>query len=178
MPAIHVEAGTCLTGRGPHSGRAIGALSRPGRPAAGWSAWSRSARIRARRPFIQALPDAVHAECRVATPAVRKSWLEGGPGANTAARGAEPFVAVSWDRALDLVAGELQRVRKEYGNEAIYGSSGWGSAGNFHNARSQLGRFLNLHGGFIDQVTSFSVGAASVIVPAHRRLDAAGVRAG
>ena len=100
-----------------------------------------------------------------ATPAVRKSWLEGGPGANSAARGAEPFVRVSWDRALDLVAAELERVRKEYGNEAIYGSSGWGSAGVFHNARSQLTRFLNLHGGFIDQVTSFSVGAASVIVP-------------
>ena len=116
-------------------------------------------------PFIQALPDAVHAECRVATPAVRKSWLEDGPGANTAARGAEPFVAVSWERALDLVAGELERVRKEYGNEAVYGSSGWGSAGTFHNARSQLGRFLNLHGGFVDQVTSFSVGAATVIVP-------------
>ena len=116
-------------------------------------------------PFIRALPDAVHAECRVATPAVRKSWLEDGPGANTAARGAEPFVRVSWERALDLVAAELQRVRKTYGNEAIYGSSGWGSAGVFHNARSQLTRFLNLHGGFVDQVTSFSVGAASVIVP-------------
>ena len=116
-------------------------------------------------PFIQALPDAVHAECRVATPAVRKSWLEGGPGTDTAARGAEPFVAVSWERALDLVAGELERIGKEHGNEAIYGSSGWGSAGTFHHARSQLGRFLNLHGGFVDQVTSFSVGAATVIVP-------------
>ena len=115
--------------------------------------------------FIQALPDAVHAECRVATPAVRKSWLEGGPGTDTAARGAEPFVAVSWERALDLVAGELERIGKEHGNEAIYGSSGWGSAGTFHHARSQLGRFLNLHGGFVDQVTSFSVGAATVIVP-------------
>ncbi len=116
-------------------------------------------------PFIRALPDAVHAECRIAAPAVRKSWLEGGPGANTAARGSEPFVQVSWDHALDLVAAELERVRKEFGNEAIYGSSGWGSAGVFHNARSQLTRFLNLHGGFVDQVTSFSVGAASVIVP-------------
>ena len=31
-------------------------------------------------PFLRALPDAVHAECRVARPAVRRSWLEGGPG--------------------------------------------------------------------------------------------------
>ena len=80
-------------------------------------------------------------------------------------RGAEPFVEVSWDRALDLVAGELERVRAEYGNEAIYGSSGWGSAGGFHDARGQLSRFLNLNGGFVDQVTNYSFGAASVIVP-------------
>ena len=116
-------------------------------------------------PFLRALPDAVHAECRIARPAVRKSWLEGGPGANTALRGAEPFVEVSWDRALDLVAGELARVKREHGNEAIYGSSGWASAGAFHNARNQLTRFLNLNGGFVDQVTNYSFGAASVIVP-------------
>ncbi len=116
-------------------------------------------------PFLQALPDAVHAECRVARPAVRRSWLEGGPGTRPEMRGAEPFVEVSWDRALDLVAGELERVRAEYGNEAIYGSSGWGSAGGFHDARGQLSRFLNLNGGFVDQVTNYSFGAASVIVP-------------
>ena len=39
------------------------------------------------------------------------------------------------------------------------------SAGGFHDARGQLARFLNLHGGFVDQVTNFSFGAASVIVP-------------
>ena len=116
-------------------------------------------------PFIQTLPGAVHAECRVARPAVRKSWLDGGPGTNTERRGAEPFVEVEWDRALDLVAGELERVKALYGNEAIYGSSGWGSAGGFHDARGQLTRFLNLNGGFVDQITNYSFGAASVIVP-------------
>ena len=103
-------------------------------------------------PFIQSLPDAVHAECRVATPAVRKSWLEGGPGANAAARGSEPFVSVSWDRALDLVAAELERVRYDYGNEAIYGSSGWGSAGGFHDARAQLTRFLKMMRDFFSEI--------------------------
>ena len=116
-------------------------------------------------PFLQALPDAVHAECRIARPAVRQSWLEGGPGTNTALRGVEPFVEVDWDRALDLVAAELERVRKVYGNEAVYGSSGWASAGGFHDARGQLTRFLNLYGGFVNQVTNYSFGAASVIVP-------------
>ena len=51
------------------------------------------------------------ARLRVRRPAVRKSWLEHGPGANSDKRGQEPFVEVSWDEALDLVAGELTRVK-------------------------------------------------------------------
>ena len=43
---------------------------------------------------------------RVRRPAVRKSWLEHGPGAFPERRGAEPFVEIPWDEALDLVAGE------------------------------------------------------------------------
>ena len=46
------------------------------------------------------------ARLRVRRPAVRKSWLEHGPGAFPERRGAEPFVEVPWDEALDLVAGE------------------------------------------------------------------------
>ena len=42
-------------------------------------------------------------------------------------RGREPFVPVSWERALDLVAGELSRVKRDYGHDAIMaGSQGWG----------------------------------------------------
>src|SRR4029450_849949 len=82
-----------------------------------------------------------------------------------AGRGVEPFVAVSWDEALDLVATELRRVQATYGNEAIYASSGCASAGVFHNAPTQLYRFLNGFGGFVSQVTNYSFGAASVIVP-------------
>ncbi len=72
---------------------------------------------------------------------------------------------MSWDEALDLVAAELRRVKDTYGNEAIYASSGWASAGVFHNAPTQLYRFLNGFGGFVSQVTNYSFGAASVIVP-------------
>ena len=58
-------------------------------------------------------------------------------------RGREPFVPVSWDKALDLVAGEIERVRRQHGNAAIMGGSqGWSSAGLFHEARVQLHRFL------------------------------------
>jgi biotin/methionine sulfoxide reductase len=116
-------------------------------------------------PIIEAMPSAVHADCRVERPMVRRGWLEHGPKSDRAGRGVEPFVPVAWDEALDLVAGELTRVKAAHGNEAIYASSGWGSAGAFHNARAQLTRFLNGFGGFVNQVTNYSFGAASVIVP-------------
>jgi biotin/methionine sulfoxide reductase len=107
----------------------------------------------------------VHAECRIAQPMVRRGWLEHGVESNRAGRGVEPFVAVPWDEALDLVAAELKRVKATYGNEAMYASSGWASAGVFHQAPAQLYRFLNGFGGFVRQVTNYSFGAASVIVP-------------
>src|SRR4051812_17839865 len=77
-------------------------------------------------PIGQSLAEGVTAPCRIRRPAVRKSYLEQGPGAARDKRGAEPFVQVDWDTALDLVAAELQRVTKEHGNEAIFaGSYGW-----------------------------------------------------
>src|ERR1700710_993667 len=40
------------------------------------------------------------ARLRVRRPAVRKSWLDHGPGAFPERRGAEPFVEIPWDEAL------------------------------------------------------------------------------
>ena len=103
---------------------------------------------------------------RVRRPAVRKSWLEHGPGAFPERRGAEPFVEIPWDEALDLVAGELARVKREFGNRAIFGGSyGWSSAGRFHHAQSQIRRFLNSIGGFVRHKDDYSVGAALVLMP-------------
>jgi len=105
-------------------------------------------------------------ECRVERPSVRRSWLEGGPGTATDQRGAEPFVEVSWDRALDLVAAELVRVRDNHGHEAIYGASyGWGSAGRFHMPSNQTYRFLRMFGGYTDGRGTYSASAAEAIVP-------------
>ena len=103
---------------------------------------------------------------RIMRPAIRKSWLENGPGSNTATRGQEPFVDVSWDEAERLVAAELERVRAAYGNSAIYaGSYGWASAGRFHHAQSQIHRFLNCIGGYTKSINTYSYAAAEVIVP-------------
>ena len=114
---------------------------------------------------VHTLSDEV-ARLRVRHPAVRKSWLEHGPGAFPELRGAEPFVETSWDEALDLVAGELGRVKGDFGNEAIFaGSYGWASAGRFHHAQSQVRRFFNTIDGFVRHENDYSVGAALVLMP-------------
>lgn len=118
-------------------------------------------------PLIGNTPGAQHHASRVARPAVRRRWLENGPGPDPM-RGApgDEYVEVEWPRALDLLAGELDRVRRGYGNAAIYGGSyGWGSAGRIHHAQSQLHRFLNTIGGYTASRTTYSHGALEVLMP-------------
>ncbi len=117
-------------------------------------------------PIGQSLAGTLDDECRINSPMVRQGYLESGYQSNGACRGVEPFVAVSWETAEQLVANELRRVSKTYGNQAIYGGSyGWASAGRFHHAQSQLHRFLNCIGGYVRSVDTYSCASAEVIVP-------------
>ncbi len=117
-------------------------------------------------PLLQNFPDALSHRARVARPMVRRGWLERGPGPDDR-RGRDEFVAVAWDRVLDLLAAELERVRDANGPGAIFGGSyGWSSAGRFHHAQSQLHRFLNTSlGGYVRSVNSYSAGASGVLLP-------------
>jgi biotin/methionine sulfoxide reductase len=116
-------------------------------------------------PLINAIPASVHSKSRIEQPMVREGWLKRGPG-HGEGRGREPFAPISWDRALDLVAGEIDRIRRNHGNTAIMGGSqGWSSAGIFHEARPQLHRFLAGCGGYVDQVMNYSFGAALAFLP-------------
>ena len=109
------------------------------------------------------LIDAIDDKVRVRRPMVRKSFLEKGLCSNKSDRGSEPFVAVSWDKALDLAASEIDRVRKHHGNKSIFASSyGWASSGMFHHAQSQIHRFMNLAGGYVRHKNSYSHAAAEV----------------
>ena len=111
--------------------------------------------------MLEAIPEMVHSPLRIARPAIREGWREGKP-----RTGADRFHEVSWDEALDAVAGELARVRENYGNTAIFGGSyGWSSAGRLHHARSLVRRFLFLGGGCVDQVANYSFGAAMYVLP-------------
>ncbi|MET7399583.1 molybdopterin-dependent oxidoreductase [Dactylosporangium sp. NPDC005572] len=116
-------------------------------------------------PLLGNIADGVTHPTRVHAPAVRRGWLEHGPGP-TDRRGRDEFVEVGWDTALDLLAGELDRVRREHGNAAVFGGSyGWASAGRFHHAQSQLHRFLNLFGGYTGSRNSYSNGTSAVLLP-------------
>ncbi len=114
------------------------------------------------------LPAAVHHRSRVAKPSIRQSWLKHGPqhSASRVLRGDDKFVELPWDEALEIAANEINRVKQEHGNEAIFGGSyGWASAGRFHHALGQVHRFLNVTGGYVSSLASYSTAAAQAIIP-------------
>ncbi len=54
---------------------------------------------------------------RLKYPMKRKNWEPGG--GNKELRGKDEWVRISWDEALDLVAGEIKRIKDTYGNASI-----------------------------------------------------------
>jgi trimethylamine-N-oxide reductase (cytochrome c) len=117
-------------------------------------------------PQLEGVVDSIYSPTRIKYPMVRRAWLENGPGSDPDGRGEGDFVRVSWDKALDLVARELVRVREINGAEAIFGGSyGWRSSGNLHNCQTLLRRMLKMNGGFTNGAGDYSTGAAQVILP-------------
>lgn len=114
----------------------------------------------------QSLLDALDGNCRIAQPMIREGYLKYGVSNERSGRGNQPFVAVSWEMAIEIASQELERVKQTYGNQSIYGGSyGWASAGRFHHAQSQIHRFLNQFGGYVDSTETYSFAAAEVIMP-------------
>ncbi|GMG81763.1 molybdopterin guanine dinucleotide-containing S/N-oxide reductase [Paralimibaculum aggregatum] len=140
-----------------------------------WEAVTENGRLTGVRPWAgdphpamigPGIVEAVHHPSRIRRPAVRRSFLEKGAAAERGSRGAEPFVELPWDEALDLAAAEIDRVRRSHGNEAIFGGSyGWASAGRFHHAQSQVHRFLNCAGGYTASIDTYSYAAVSALTP-------------
>jgi len=117
-------------------------------------------------PIGQSLLNALDKGARIPQPMVRAGYLKDEWNSDSTQRGIEAFVPVSWETATGLAARALQRVKSEFGNEAIYGGSyGWASAGRFHHSQSQLHRFLNQFGGYTSSVASYSTAAAQAIIP-------------
>lgn len=117
-------------------------------------------------PMLDGIRDSIYSASRIRYPMVRRAWLEKGPGADTAGRGEGDFVRVSWDKAIELVAKEITRVRQDNGPHAIFaGSYGWKSPGSLHNCQVLLHRMLNLTGSFTASSGDYSTGASQVILP-------------
>jgi len=105
---------------------------------------------------------------RIDRPYARRAWLQrvraGLAPCADASRGSDDYVALEWPEAIELAANELRRVISLHGNTAIYGGSyGWGSAGRFHHAQSQIHRFLNTLGGYTSSRQTYSLGTARVL---------------
>lgn len=116
-------------------------------------------------PIIHSVREWASPERRILKPMVRAGWLKKREGSDRSQRGREEFVAVSWAEATALVAGEIDRVSRTFGNASIFaGSYGWTSCGRFHHASSLLKRMLNLVGGFTGHVDTYSIAAGPVIL--------------
>ncbi len=116
-------------------------------------------------PIIQSVKHWADPTHRILQPMVRKSWLHDRATKDRSDQGRDAFAAVSWDDATALVAAEINRVRADHGNAAIFaGSYGWTSCGRVHHAPSLLKRMLNLAGGFTGQVDTYSIAAGPVIL--------------
>lgn len=95
----------------------------------------------------------VYAPDRILQPMVRVGWKPNGEGSRET-RGSDAYKTISWKAALDLVAGELKRVKETYGNEAISAKvvGGWQTAGNFHAKMTQSNRFFSSFGGHTNMI--------------------------
>lgn len=117
-------------------------------------------------PIGQGIVGVLEGPTRITRPMVRRGWLEKGPGGDADKRGEDVYIPVSWEQMNRLVADEITRIRQAFGNGALYaGSYGWASAGRFHHAQGQLKRFLNLAGGYVRSVDTYSHAAAEVVTP-------------
>lgn len=104
---------------------------------------------------------------RVQYPMVRRSYLAHPRGdVRGQLRGQEPFVRVSWDEALALVADATLRTIEQHGNEAVFSSSygGWSHAGVLRPQVLQ-GRLFGLIGGHSVTSGDYSGGASQISLP-------------
>lgn len=83
---------------------------------------------------------------RLKYPMIRKHWKPGG--GRKELRGKDEWLRISWDEALDILAGELKRIKENYGSEAVLAP--WIGV--------IAARALGAYGGFTDQWGAHSTG--------------------
>jgi anaerobic dimethyl sulfoxide reductase subunit A len=79
-------------------------------------------------------------------------------------RGGVEFRPISWEEALDTLAAQMERVKRQYGNSALfvpYGTGSYNQLNGSHVAR----RLMNLYGGCLGIYNSYSWGATNLATP-------------
>ncbi|MCL6263749.1 trimethylamine-N-oxide reductase TorA [Craterilacuibacter sp. RT1T] len=108
----------------------------------------------------------IYSPSRIRYPMVRLDWLKNRHRSNTAERGDNRFVRVTWDEALDLVYGEMERVQQTYGPSGLHtGLVGWRQTGQFHTCGNHMLRAVGMHGHTVTTAGDYSTGAGQVIMP-------------
>lgn len=98
-------------------------------------------------PFSIVYKKRAYSPNRVLYPLKRVDWNPEGD-RNTQNRGKSKFVRISWDEATDLIAKEIKRQYKEYGNYSILAQGdGHGETKAIHGPHGCQMRLLNLMGG-------------------------------
>jgi trimethylamine-N-oxide reductase (cytochrome c) len=94
-------------------------------------------------PYVFGLKSLIYSKDRLLHPMKRVDFDPRGE-RNCGNRGISGYERISWDEALDLVAAEIQRVKREHGPGAIMNGSGshhtWGNLGYWLSAKT---RFMN-----------------------------------
>lgn len=93
---------------------------------------------------------------RIKYPMKRKNWQPGGgEAAHGELRGRDEWERISWDEALDLIAGEIERILDTYGNEGILLPGGVPQ----RMGDVEIGRLMYIKGGCLEQTGAVSSGA-------------------
>jgi len=76
-------------------------------------------------------------------------------------RGEGKFEPISWDEAFDTIAGTMQRLIKDYGNESIYLNYGTGTLGgtmtrSWPPGKTLIARLMNCCGGYLNHYGDYS----------------------
>ncbi len=99
-------------------------------------------------PFTLGYKNRIYSPNRILYPLKRVDWDPNGE-RNIENRGKSGYVRISWDEALDIVVGELKRIKEKYGAEAIFSQSdGHGETKTIHSAHGCHRKLLRLFGGF------------------------------
>ncbi|QGM79957.1 trimethylamine-N-oxide reductase TorA [Otariodibacter oris] len=116
--------------------------------------------------MINGIKGLIYSESRVRYPMVRLDWLKKRHNSNTAERGDNRFVRVTWDEALDFFYEELERIQQDYGPWALHTANvGWRATGQFHSCGNHMIRAIGMHGNSVSTSGDYSTGAGQVILP-------------